>query len=57
MRDGCGCMGKPKAEEKPVDDELADVVARGKRERQAVLKRVRRQRAIAVKRLRAKYGR
>jgi hypothetical protein len=44
-------------QEKPRDDTLAGAVARGKRERQAVLKRVRRQRAIAVKRLRAKLGR
>jgi hypothetical protein len=46
-------MRKP--QEKPRD--LAEAVARGKRERQAVLKRVRRQRAIMLKRLAAKYGR
>jgi hypothetical protein len=36
---------------------LADEVARGKRERQAVLQRVRRQRAMVFKRLAAKVGR
>jgi hypothetical protein len=40
-------MRKPPEREKP----LSDAVARGKRKRQAVLKRVRRLRAIAMKRL------
>jgi hypothetical protein len=57
MTDGCECMRKPKAQEKPVDDDLADAGVRGKRERQAVLQRVRKQRALLVKRLAAKYGR
>jgi hypothetical protein len=38
-------MRKPKTEEKPVNEKYAEEVARGKRERQAVLQRVRRQRA------------
>jgi hypothetical protein len=42
----------PPEQEKP----LADEVARGKRERQVVLKRVRRQRAIVMRRLAAKIG-
>jgi hypothetical protein len=46
MKDGCGCLGKPQAKEKPLDEALTEAVGRGKRERQAVLKRVRRQRAI-----------
>lgn len=45
MKDGCGCMGRPQEQDKPLDDVLDDAVARGRRERQAVLKRVRRQRA------------
>jgi hypothetical protein len=49
-------MRKPQEREKPVDETLAEAVARGKRERQAVLKRVRRQRAIVLKRLAAKLG-
>jgi hypothetical protein len=48
-------MRKP--QEKPLHETLAESVARGKRERQAVLKRVRRQRARVFKRLAAKYGR
>jgi hypothetical protein len=50
-------MRKPKAQKKPVDEALADAVVRGKRERQAVLQRVRRQRALIMKRLAAKIGR
>jgi hypothetical protein len=42
------------AREKPLDEALTDAVARGKQERQAVLKRVRRQRALVLKRLMAK---
>jgi hypothetical protein len=45
-------MRKPQAQETPRD--LAEAVTSGKRERQAVLKRVRRQRALVGKRLRAK---
>ena len=50
-------MRRPTAQEKPIDAALAEAVARGKRERQAVLQRVRRQRALIMKRLAAKYGR
>jgi hypothetical protein len=57
MKDGCGCLGKPKEQEKTIDEALTDAIARGKRERQGVLKRVRRQRALVLKRLAAKYGR
>jgi hypothetical protein len=57
MMDGCGCIRKPQEQEKPLDETLADAVGRGKRERQAVLQRVRRQRALVMKRLMAKYGR
>jgi hypothetical protein len=46
MKDGCGCIGKPQEQEKPRDDALTDAIVRGKQERQAVLKRVRRQRAL-----------
>jgi hypothetical protein len=49
-------MRKPQAQETTSAEALAEAVARGKRERQAVLKRVRRQRALIMKRL-AKYGR
>jgi hypothetical protein len=42
---------------KPQETIPDDEVARGKRERQAVLKRVRRQRALILKRLAAKGGR
>jgi hypothetical protein len=52
MKDGCECMGKPQAQETTLD--LDEAVAKGKQERQAVLKRVRRQRAIAMKRLAGK---
>jgi hypothetical protein len=45
-------MGKPQAQETTLD--LDEAVAKGKQERQAVLKRVRRQRAIAMKRLAGK---
>jgi hypothetical protein len=57
MKDGCGCLGKPQEQEKPIDEALAEAVARGRRERQAVLKRLRRQRTLIMKRLAAKYGR
>jgi hypothetical protein len=57
ITDGCDCMRKPKEQEKPVDEALAEAVARGKRERQAVLKRVRRQRALIMKRSAAKSNR
>jgi hypothetical protein len=55
MKDGCGCMERPQVQEEP-GDETVDVVVRGKRERQAVLQRVRRQRALLAKRLRAKIS-
>jgi hypothetical protein len=48
-------MRPPQEQEKAFD--LAEEVARGKRERQAVLKRVRQQRALVLKRLAAKYSR
>jgi hypothetical protein len=44
MKDGCGCMPNPQEQAMTVD--LKEAVARGKRERQAVLQRVRRQRAL-----------
>ena len=50
-------MRKPQAQETTFDETLADAVVRGKRERQAVLKQVRRQRALDVRRMTAKYGR
>ena len=53
MSDGCECMRRPQEQEKPRDNELAEAIVSGKRERQAVLQRVRRQRAIAIKRLAA----
>jgi hypothetical protein len=43
---------KPQEQETTLD--LADTVARGKQERQAVLKRVRRQRVLVLKRLATK---
>jgi hypothetical protein len=54
MTDGCDCMRTPQAQEKTIDEAHAEAVARGKQERQAVLKRVRKQRALVAKRLRAK---
>ena len=57
MSDGCGCMRRPKQQEKPLDDDLAEAVVRGKQERQAVLQRVRGQRPNALKRMAAKGGR
>jgi hypothetical protein len=48
-------MRKPQEEEKPLDEALAEAVARGKRERQAVLQRVRRQRTLLAKRLATKF--
>jgi hypothetical protein len=47
-------MRTPQAQETSIDAALTEEVARGKRERQAVLKRVKRQRALFAKRLRAK---
>jgi hypothetical protein len=47
-------METPQEQETPVD--LADAVTKGRRERQAVLKRVRRQRAMVFKRMAAKLG-
>jgi hypothetical protein len=44
-------MRTPQKKEKPGDEVLADAVARGKRERQALLKRVRQRRALIVKSL------
>jgi hypothetical protein len=55
MTDGCGCVGKPQKQEKSFD--LDEEVTKGKRERQAVLQRVRQQRARVVKRLAAKIKR
>ena len=49
-----GCMRKPQEQEKTSDEALAEAVARGKRERQAVLQRVRRQRALIPTRLAAR---
>jgi hypothetical protein len=46
-------MRKPKEQETTIDEALAEEVARGKQERQAVLTRVRKQRALLAKRLRA----
>jgi hypothetical protein len=57
MKDGCGCMGRPQEQEKPLDGELTEVVVKGKRERQVVLQRVRRQRGVIMKRLATKLGR
>jgi hypothetical protein len=57
MKDGCGCIGKPQKEDTSLDLELKNAVARGKRERQAVLKRVSQQRALVLRRMTAKYGR
>jgi hypothetical protein len=57
MKDGCDCMPKPQEQEKPLNEALDEAVVRGKRERQAVLKRVRKQRARVLQRLAAKYGR
>jgi hypothetical protein len=54
MTDGCDCIRTPKEQEKPGDEALTEAVARGKRERQAVLQRVRKQRALLAKRLRGK---
>jgi hypothetical protein len=48
-------MRKPR--EKPRDETLAEAVASGKRERQAVLQRVRRRRALIMEKLAAKDGR
>ena len=56
MSDGCECMRRPQEHEKPRDDDLAEAVVRGRQERQAVLQRVRRQRANALKRMATKYG-
>ena len=42
-------MRKP--QEKPLDGTLTKAVARGKQERQAVLQRVRKQRALIMRRL------
>ena len=56
MSNGCGCMKRPQEQEKPPDDDLAEAIVIGKRERQAVLQRVRRQRANALKRMATKYG-
>ena len=47
-------MRKPQEQEKSVAETLAEAVVRGKRERHAVLQRVRRQRAMVLKRLAAK---
>jgi hypothetical protein len=47
-------MRRPQEQEKPLDDGLTEGVVRGKRERQAVLQRVRRQRANAIRGLTAK---
>jgi hypothetical protein len=44
-------------QEKPLDETFAEAVARGKQERQAVLNRVRKQRALIMKRLMTKVGR
>jgi hypothetical protein len=54
MTDGCDCLRKPKVQESTIDAAFAEAVARGKRERQALLQRVRRQRVELLKRLRAK---
>jgi hypothetical protein len=56
MTDGCGCLRRPTAQEKPIDAALTDEVAKGKRERQAVLQRVRRQRAHFFRRIEEKIG-
>jgi hypothetical protein len=57
MTDCCMPMRKPQAQDKPLDEPLAEAVAKDKRERQAVLARVRTQRAISAKRLAARVGR
>jgi hypothetical protein len=51
MTDGCDCMRTPKEREITIDAAHAEEIAKGKRERQAVLTRVRRQRARILKRL------
>jgi hypothetical protein len=50
-------MRTPQAKETTIDAALTEEVARGKREREAVLQRVRKQRALLAKRLSAKDGR
>jgi hypothetical protein len=45
-------MGTPK--EETITRDFADAVAKGKRERQAILKRVRQRRALILQRLAAK---
>ena len=47
-------MGTPQKQKKPLD--LGEAVATGKRERQAVLRKVRQWRALVLKRMVAKYG-
>jgi hypothetical protein len=49
-------MRKPQERVTTLDETLTEAVARGKRARQAVLKRVKKQRALVAKRLAAKYG-
>jgi hypothetical protein len=54
MKDGCGCMGTSQKQAKAHD--LGVEVERAKRERQAVLQRVRRQRARIMRRPAAKFS-
>jgi tRNA uridine 5-carbamoylmethylation protein Kti12 len=53
MKDGCGCIGTPQEQAKALD--LGVEVEQVKRERQAVLQRVRRQRARIMRRLAEKF--
>jgi hypothetical protein len=49
-------MRRPQEQEKPLDDALAEVIVKGKRERQEVLRQVRQRRALVLKRMAAKAG-
>jgi hypothetical protein len=57
MKYGCECIGKPQKEETSLDLDLREAVARGKRERQAVLRQVRQRRALVLKRMTAGQSR
>jgi hypothetical protein len=53
MKDGCACMGTPQEQEKALD--LGIEVEQAKREREAVLQRVRKQRARIMRKLLEKF--
>ena len=57
MNNCCVCVRESQVRETSLERDLREAVARGKQERQAVLSRVRRQRAVMAKQLAAKYGR